>query len=223
MLNTKRYNDYRFYAVLLLATAALSMLWWLRAPLADALAWVGDREALTASFDHLGYWGSGVLFLLLVLQVFVAVIPGHALIFAGGYVYGFAASFAITWASTVLGSQIAFLIARKAGRPVVNRLASPVVIGRWDRLAKHQGLVFYLFAFILPIFPSDLMCYVAGLGTISPRRFFIANLLGRMVVAGFITLLGATGLHLPLIFWVIVGSGFCTLCIAWAFYKRTMK
>jgi hypothetical protein len=88
------------------------------------------------------------------------------------------------------------------GRPAVYRLASPEAIQRWERLAARQGVLFLFFTFVLPLFPSDLMCYVAGLGTISVFRFFIANILGRLVVGASLTLIGSRSLHMPLAYWL---------------------
>jgi len=203
--------------------AGLVSLWLLRSQVSEFLAWVGDRQAVTETMHRLGAWGPAVLFILLVLQVFVAVIPGHALILAGGYVYGFLLSLLITLGSTVLGSQIAFTIARRFGRQLIYRLASPQVIEHWDRLAANQGGMFYFFAFVLPIFPSDLMCYVAGLGTVSPRRFFLANVLGRLVCAAFITLVGSYGLRMPSIFWAAVILVMVVFYAAWVLYSRRSK
>jgi uncharacterized membrane protein YdjX (TVP38/TMEM64 family) len=85
--------------------------WQLRQQLSVFLQWVGDRQAVTDSIQQFGTWGPALLFLLLILQVFLAVIPGHTLIVAGGYVYGFPLGLLIVLSSTVLGSQIAFWIA----------------------------------------------------------------------------------------------------------------
>jgi uncharacterized membrane protein YdjX (TVP38/TMEM64 family) len=200
--------------------AAGLLAWRFQAPLRAFLAWVNDREALSASIGGLGPWGPLALFGLLVAQVFLAVIPGHALMVTGGYVFGFWPSLLITLCSTVLGSQIAFLIARRWGRSMVYRLAAPQVIQRWDRLSSRQGALFYLFAFLLPIFPSDLMCYVAGLGAISARRFLLANVGGRLVCAALITLLGATGFHLPPVFWAGLVAAMLALFAAWRQYAR---
>jgi uncharacterized membrane protein YdjX (TVP38/TMEM64 family) len=92
--------------------------------------WIGDRGAITANIIRLGIWGPLVLFALLVLQVFMALIPGHLLMLAGSYAYGFWLSFLITLSSTVLGSQIAFAIARRWGRMEVYRLAGEGIIQR---------------------------------------------------------------------------------------------
>lgn len=123
-----------------------------------------------------------------------------ALMIAAGYVYGIPGLLLVI-ASTVVGSQIAFTIARRHGRTLIDRIAPPQVVARWDQAARYQGVLFYYLAFVLPIFPSDLMCYVAGLATISPRRFLVANLLGRTTCAVFLTAIGIYGMAPPLWFW----------------------
>jgi uncharacterized membrane protein YdjX (TVP38/TMEM64 family) len=200
--------------------AALIVLWLFRESIGEMLAIIGDREQVTAYVQSFGALGPIVLFLLLFAQVFVAVIPGHALMMTGGYIYGFAAGVTVTVISTVIASQCAFLIARNYGRSLIDRLASPKVIGRWDKFSTSQGTLFYFFTFVLPIFPSDLMCYVAGLGTISPRRFFLANLLGRSVVAISITLIGAFGFQPPLWFWLSGLTCLTGFFAGWAVYKK---
>jgi uncharacterized membrane protein YdjX (TVP38/TMEM64 family) len=155
----------------------------------------------------------------MVAQVFVAVIPGHALMVTAGYVYGMTGLFVII-ASTILGSQIAFFIARHYGRNLIYKLASPQIIERWDGMARNQGTMFYFFSFVLPIFPSDLMCYVAGLGRISARRFLVANILGRSVVAISITIIGMYGLNPPLAFWLVFIGGLLALFTGWVIFKK---
>lgn len=198
----------------------LAIVWMYRQPLAELLQIIQDQEAVSAYLQGYGSLGPIVLFLLLIAQVFVAIIPGHALMVTAGYVYGTLGLF-VTLTSTILGSQIAFLIARRYGRSLIYRLASPQVIERWDRVAKHQGILFYFFSFVLPIFPSDLMCYVAGLCTISPRRFFVANLMGRTCCAVFITLIGIYGMHPPIQFWLFSLTVLAVFFIGWAIYKRS--
>ena len=196
----------------------LVLAWHYRGSLAELLRIIQDQEAVSTYLQGYGALGPLVLFSLLIAQVFVAVIPGHALMVTAGYVYG-TLGLVVTITSTVLGSQIAFLIARRYGRSLIYRLASQQVIDRWDGTAKHQSTLFYFFTFVLPIFPSDLMCYVAGLSTISPRRFFVANLLGRTCCAVFITLIGIYGMHPPVEFWIIAIAGMSALFIGWGFFK----
>jgi uncharacterized membrane protein YdjX (TVP38/TMEM64 family) len=103
---------------------------------------------------------------------------------------------------------------------LIYKLASQQTIERWDGMARNQGIMFYFFAFILPIFPNDLMCYVAGLGKISARRFLVANVLGRSVVAIAITTIGMYGLNPPFAFWLILAGGVLALLVGWFLFKR---
>lgn len=204
---------------ILIAIVLLSLAVIYRQPLTDYLRVITNQQAVSAYLQSYGSLGPIVLFLLLVAQVFIAVIPGHALMVTAGYVYGTTGLFVVI-ASTILGSQVAFTIARRFGRGFIYKVASPEIIGRWDGIAKHQGIIFYFFSFVLPIFPSDLMCYVAGLSTISARRFFIANILGRTCCAVFVTLIGIYGMHPPVWFWVVAILGISSFFGGWAVYKR---
>jgi len=144
-------NTKKFLAIVILLTVVT----YYRQPLADLLSIISDQEAVSAYLKNYGALGPIVLFVLMVAQVFIAVIPGHALMVTAGYVYG-GLGLGIVIVSTILGSQIAFMIARWYGRDLINRLASSQIIERWDKAAQGQGIIFYFFAFVLPIFPSDL-------------------------------------------------------------------
>lgn len=191
-----------------------------RQAIADFFAFITDQEAVSSYLQSFGALGPVVLFCLLVAQVFVAIIPGHALMITAGYVYG-KVGLLVVITSTIVGSQVAFTIARRYGRDLIYKLASPAVIDKWDKTARHQGILFYFFSFVLPIFPSDLMCYVAGLATISPRRFFVANILGRTCCAVFITLIGIYGTHPPVWFVVTAVLGILSIVAGWLIFKKT--
>jgi len=190
-----------------------------RESIANYLNIITDQELVSAYLKRFGPLGPVVLFCLLVAQVFVAVIPGHALMVTAGYVYG-SLGLLVVITSTIFGSQIAFLIARRYGRDLIYKLASPAIINKWDKTAKHQGILFFFFSFVLPIFPSDLMCYVAGLATISPRKFFVANVLGRTCCAVFITMIGIYGMNPPAWFWITLAIGTLALFIGWKVYRK---
>jgi len=209
-MNTKKF---------LVLTVLLSLGIYFRQPFVELFHIISDQQAVSEYLKSYGALGPIVLFVLMVAQVFIAVIPGHALMVTAGYVYGGLGLF-IVITSTILGSQVAFMVARWYGRNLINKLASSEIIERWNKAAQHQGIVFYFFSFVLPIFPSDLMCYVAGLATISPKHFFIANILGRTCCAVFVTLIGIYGMHPPVAFWIVSVLVICTFFAGWALYKK---
>ncbi|MEW5939488.1 MAG: VTT domain-containing protein [Chloroflexota bacterium] len=203
-----------------LIAVGLLGIWGYRVPLWNAILMIGDPQAIVEYLQSFDSYGLLVLSLLMLAQVFLALIPGQALMVASGYLYGASTTIVVVAVTTILGSEIAFWLARRYGRPLIYKLASPKVIDYWDRLAGKAGPGFFFITFLLPVFPSDLMCYVAGLGKVSPRGFFAANVGGRMISAVTFTLLGAYKFNPPLWFWVAVAVGLVVILTSWAIYKR---
>ncbi len=191
------------------------LIWYFHSPLLETLALVGDRDLLVAKMDGFGQVGVVLLFVILVLQVIVAAIPGHLIMLAGGYLYGFFPAYLIIHSSTVLASQLAYWLARRYGRPVVVKLAPSKVVEEWTGKAERQGMVFFIFSFILPIFPSDVMNFVAGLSGLSPRKFLAANFIGRLPTSILFALLGAYGLQVSPIILVVAVVFTLAVFILW--------
>lgn len=198
----------------------LLLLWGLRQPITAALAWFSDREAVVASIHQLGFWGPAVIFTLLVWQVFLAFIPGQALMIACGYLYGFWGGMLITWTSLVAGGQAAFLMARRHGRPFAERWVSPGTLIRWDKAAQGQGVGFFALSLVLPIFPNDAMCYIAGLGKIPSRRFLAANMIGRGMACLLANLAGTYGSQIPWWGWAAAAALVLASCTGWLIARR---
>ena len=184
----------------------------------DVIRLLGDPGAIVVYLQKIDALGPFILFLLLFAQVFIALLPGHALVVASGYVYGAPSTIAVVSSSTILASQLAFWLARSRGRSLIYKLASPSTIERWNKVAGNRGAFFFFFTFVTPIFPADLMCYVAGLGKISPKRFFIANFCGRLLATIVMTLIGAYKFHPPFTFWILVSGSLAILLLIWKFY-----
>lgn len=194
--------------------AALLALGWNARHLLAWLATVADRASLVGRLEGLGWWGPLLFALLQVLQVLVAVIPGQALPVAAGYLYGFPAGAALTLATSVLASQIAFALARRAGRAAVGRRVPLERLDRYDRLAERYGLLFFALGFMLPLFPGDLLNLLAGLSGISSRRFLAANLVGHLPGSLLLTLLGSHGLSLPPLAWLALALSLLGLALS---------
>jgi 1-acyl-sn-glycerol-3-phosphate acyltransferase len=198
----------------------LLAVWIFRQPIAAGMAWISNREAVAASVKELGLWGPAIVFVLLLLQVFLAFIPGQALMVTCGYLYGFWGGLFITWLGLVTGGHAAFLLARRYGRPFAERWISPDTLARWDKASHGQGMGFFALSLVLPVFPNDAMCYVAGLGKIMPRRFLYANMLGRGISCLLANLAGAYGSRIPLWGWALGIGLILAACVAWWMMKR---
>jgi len=161
-----------------------------------------------------------VLFILFILQTFLALIPGQALMVASGYIYGFGEGIVITWVSLVVGGQMAFWLARRYGRPFAEKWVSSNTLDRWDKSAAGQGVGFYVVTLVMPFFPNDAMCYVAGLGKMSARRFLSANIMGRGIASFLTVIVGAFADEIPSLIWIAIVSFIVLGAIGWIAARR---
>lgn len=199
---------------------SLLVIWVYRVPLWNVISMISDPKTIISYLQQFESFGLVVLSMLMLAQVFLALIPGQALVIASGYLYGASMTIAVVATTTILGSQLAFWLARRYGRPLIDKLASTKVIDHWDRLAGNCGPGFFFLTFLLPVYPSDMMCYVAGLGKVSPKGFFVANFSGRLLGTIVFTLFGAFGFHPPLWFWIAVVVGLTAILFSWMTYKK---
>lgn len=204
---TQAIRKYRPHATIgLIGLVSLIAIWLGWDFIQQLVAVLSNRESVTEQVRAFGVWGPIFLALLLSLQVIISVIPGHVIMVVGGYLYGFWPALALHMAATVIASQVAFLIARRAGRPLINHVASSALLDKWNRIADKQGFSFYLLFFWFPIVPSGIMNFVAGLSRISFWHFLAASIVGRLPGVALTTLVGSHGLELSLGQWLVLGA-----------------
>jgi len=206
-----------------LGIAGLLIMWSLRIPISETIKAMGNWRAVATYIEGYGTLGPVVLSLLVIAQVFIAFIPGHALVIASGYIYGTTLTILVVTTSAIIGSEIAFWLARKYGRPLIYRLTSLPTIERWDHLAGNRGGMFYFFTLILPFIPNDMMCYVAGLGKVSRKQFTVANIAARLLSTIAMTLIGSFELHPPRGFWFLFLGGLGMLYLGWGYYNDAFR
>lgn len=191
---------------IVIALASLALLWLGRPYFSYIADILRNKDVITAQLEILGLWGPILYLLVLSLQVVTAIIPGHALMLSVGYLYGFGGGLTLNFIGAVGASQLAFLIARRAGQPGLRRLVPASTLQRWQTVADRQGTTFFLICFWFPIIPSNAANYIAGLGSISFRSFFMANLFGRLPGLITVTLLGAYGIELTWPQWALIAA-----------------
>jgi len=204
----------RFLVYTLLFTGIIIAFWLSRQPMQEIWPLLSDQERVSTYLQSFGAWGPLALAVVQFLQVMIVVIPGHVFLIAAGYVYGLLPGFVMNLTYVVTASQIAFLLARWAGRPLVERLVSQETLNRWYKIGEERGFVFFTIAFLLPVFPTDLMNFIAGLTGISATRFLAANFLGRLPSVIMLTLIGSHGLELSSLAWGVMGAIVAMLYVA---------
>jgi uncharacterized membrane protein YdjX (TVP38/TMEM64 family) len=124
------------------------------------------------------------------LQVVAAPVPGEATGFVGGMFFGTGWGILYSTIGLTLGSWIAFMLARFAGRPLVERVVKTDTIKRYDYVMKHKGMFLAFLMFLIPGFPKDILCYLLGLGHMGQRDFLLVSTTGRLLGTALLTLGG---------------------------------
>lgn len=178
--------------------------WHIRSQLLNSLSILSDQEAVSTYIQSFGILSPLALGLGHYLQVIIAFIPGHVFVLAAGYVYGFIGGVILNMIFVVTASQFGFYLAKKAGRPLVGKLVDAPTLDKWESIANKRGITFFTIAFILPMFPTDAMNFVAGLSGMDGRKFLIANFFGRLPGVAAITYIGAFGVEFTSRSWTIL-------------------
>jgi len=140
-----------------------------------------DPEALRLWMDE-HIWGGRFLFcLLLIVQVFAAVIPGEPLELAAGYVFGTVEGTILCIVGEAVGGILVLLFVRRFGVKVVETLFPPQKIKHLSFLQnpKKRNIILFLL-FLLPGTPKDLLCYIGGLTGVSLPTWVVIQTVGRL-------------------------------------------
>jgi uncharacterized membrane protein YdjX (TVP38/TMEM64 family) len=159
-------------------------------------------EALGEYIRGFGSYAFIVFFLIQLLSVIFAPIPSHISTLVGAAIFGMWVSFVISWLAIATGSVIVFVMARKLGKPFVDKIVSTKVSGRYKRLiSSERGEILLALLLFFPFFPDDAICFVAGLSKIRLDRYILIMLLTRPWGILAASALGSS--EMPMEWWVL--------------------
>lgn len=170
------------------------------------ISFLGDPARVTALIDNAGPWGPIVFILIQIGQVFAAPIPGQVTGFVGGFLFGPVVGSIYATIGGTIGCTLVFILSRRLGRPFVERFVKAKTLDRFDYFTESGGALVLLIIFLVPIFPDDLICYVAGLTKIPLSRLILVALVGRIpgYVVFSVTGSGAAQSNLTLVIVLVV-------------------
>jgi uncharacterized membrane protein YdjX (TVP38/TMEM64 family) len=128
-----------------------------------AFEWSGDfsTAGLEDTIRSLGAWGVLASIALMIVHSFVP-FPAEFVALANGMVYGPLWGTVITWVGAMLGASIAFWLARRLGRPFVERMVSRNDWRVLDDWAAVNGWQVVLISRFIPVIAFNLINYAAG-------------------------------------------------------------
>lgn len=145
-----------------------------------------DKERLKQLVEQAGVWGPLLFIGIQFLQVVVAPIPGQVVGALAGALFGPWLGTLYSMIGAMLGFTLIFIVARQLGRPFVERFVEKKHLEKFDYLTEAKGPIVFFLIFLLPAFPDDIICYLAGLSAIPIRTLVLVSFAGRL--PGFLVL-----------------------------------
>jgi uncharacterized membrane protein YdjX (TVP38/TMEM64 family) len=139
-----------------------------------------DPNQLKRLITSFGPYAPLAYILLQIIQVIVAPIPGGAIEFLGGYLFGAKGGFFYSMIGLLFGSWLTFSLARIFEKLAVEKFVSPQTIRKFDYLIGHEGVIFSFLLFLIPGFPKDALCYLLGLTPMHLGIFLVISTIGRI-------------------------------------------
>ena len=180
-----------------------------------------DHHRLKGIILSYGTYSPLAFILLQIVQVVVAPIPGGAIEFIGGYIFGARAGFLYSMVGLLLGSSLAFGLARIFEKWAIEKFVSEDTRRKFDYLIGHEGLILSFLLFLIPGFPKDALCYILGLTPMHLGIFLIISTIGRVPGTLMATLQGAKAFdHQYKIFFILMGISVLVILVFYIYHDE---
>lgn len=171
---------YKITAISLFLTAAALVLIYI-VKISGLWEKIDSIDALRSYVASYGAYTVPIFILIQFLQVTVLPIPGMIAIGAGVALFG--AFYGALWSfiGIVGASIVSFFVGRLLGYKVASWLVGEETLQKGLQFVKGKDTIVLTFMFLFPFFPDDLLCFVAGLSSMSARYYLIMITLTRAV------------------------------------------
>ncbi len=168
----------------LLAATILGVAGWLVwrwYPVVQGLMEPEKMDAFRERLQSFGLMGILLLIGVQILQVISGLIPALPVQIAAGVTYGALGGLAICASGVFLGSALVFILVKRFGQPVVDRMFPPEKQRRLAFLQDSDRLQILVFIiYLIPAMPKDLLTYLAALTPLELPRFLLLTVTARI-------------------------------------------
>lgn len=159
-------------------------------------------EKIKALISRHKGWSYVIFCLLEILNIVILPIPAILLHIAGASLFGSWVAFLLAFLSVFIGSVFVFSIGRIFGKKVVNWCIGKKSTEKYRKILNKKGEIAFIFMQILPFFPDDVLCFVAGISNMS-WKFFILIMLTIRPIYIILACFFGTGQIIPFSGWGI--------------------
>ena len=177
-------------------------------------------EQLKQLIRSSGGWAYLVYIILQFLNVVLLPLPGFLFMLAALSIFGVWPTFWVTLLVTWAGSVVCFWFGRTFGSKAVIWCVGHETVERYQKLLGTKGNLLFLIMQILPFFPDDMLCMIAGLTAMKFRFFALVMLIAKPLYIALVCFFGSgslipfSGWGIPV--WIILlgllAVGFALFC-----------
>lgn len=140
-----------------------------------------DEEYMAELLNRSGLLAPVLFMFLQAFQVVVPILPGSIGCAFGVVFFGTVWGFVYNYVGICTGSILAFLVAKHYGAVFVKNVTGDKFYTKYQKFLNKKKEFERLFALLifLPVAPDDLLCYLAGISSMSLKRFTVIILLGK--------------------------------------------
>jgi uncharacterized membrane protein YdjX (TVP38/TMEM64 family) len=182
--------------------------------------WTASRASLLALLDTYDDARDTIFVLIQVLQVLVAPIPSPLLGLLGGWIFGFWHGLMLNMIGLTIGSAIAMGSTRIVGEALVRRFVPTALLSRFDQLTSASDLWSFFLIFLLPVFPDDAICFMAGMTRLPLHQLVLVSVVGRLPGTAVLTFVGAGVDQSPTQAYLVLGVGMVLAFVLWLFSEE---
>ena len=178
--------------------------------------------SIEALRDYISEFGNMAVFLFILfsfLQVIILPVPGSVTVAAGVALFGPLKCSIFSFIGITLGSIVAFTIGRVVGEKAVRWIVGEETLKKWLQKLKGKDYLILSIMFLLPLFPDDVLCFVAGLSSMTWTYFIViivitrvTSILATSYSVGLIPLTTWWGIMIWLIIGALVVAAFWVVC-----------
>lgn len=179
-------------------------------------------SSISALRDYIAQFGNMAVFLYILfcfLQVVILPVPGSATVAAGVALFGPLKCSIYSFIGITLGSVVAFAIGRWIGEKAVRWIVGKDTLEKWLNKVKGKDYLILSIMFLLPMFPDDVLCFVAGLSSMTWPYFLImititrvSSILGTAYSIGLIPFTTWWGILIWIAIGILVILAFWAVC-----------
>lgn len=169
-----------------------------------------------------GKFGCVIFILFNALQVLIIPIPSAVSVITGVCIYGENITFILTSIGIIFGSFLAFFLGRAIGEKFLKKYYPNFKYSNYLKILNQKNGLYLFLMLILPLFPDDIICVLAGLSSLSIKKYAIIQIIARLISIGFLSYF-STGNIIPfknwgIFIWLVIAL--IVICIVIKIYKN---